>query len=195
MAYTRWVYQWRGVLLATLLVLLGHVWIGFIWRVAVVPSAPMVAKPGSAPTAAVLRFISMAPAQAVVSAAPPSAVSMPSELSAAAQGTGPESEGLQMGVFVPSAKLDSPLVPMSAPDTNQLDGLNFSGQLIRLRLLVNAAGQVAEVLVLQAAPEDAEAVEHIKAMFFATTYIPGRLHGQPVAAQIDMELQLGYLEQ
>jgi len=100
-----------------------------------------------------------------------------------------------MGVFVPSSKLDSPLVPMSAPDTSRLDGLNFSGQLIRLRLLVNAAGQVAEVLVLQAAPEDADAVDHIKAMFFATTYIPGRLHGKPVAAQLDMELQLGYLEQ
>jgi hypothetical protein len=54
---------------------------------------------------------------------------------------------------------------------------------------------VAEVQILQAAAEDADSVEHLKAMFFATTYIPGRLHGQPVAAQLDMELQLGYVEQ
>jgi hypothetical protein len=84
---------------------------------------------------------------------------------------------------------------MSAPDTNQLDGLYFSAQAIRLRLLVTAAGRVAEVQILQAAAEDADSVEHLKAMFFATTYIPGRLHGQPVAAQLDMELQLGYVEQ
>lgn len=93
-------------------------------------------------------------------------------------------------VFVPSGRLDRPLVPMSAPDTSRLDGLHFSGLPIRLRLLIDASGQVIDVLTLMAATDDEDAVERIKAMLFATAYIPGRLNGVAVAAQLDLELQL-----
>jgi hypothetical protein len=96
--------------------------------------------------------------------------------------------------FVPSGELDSPVVPMSAPDTSRLDGLSFSGAPIRLRLLIETNGHVLDVLTLQSAPEDALTIEHIKAMLQDTAYIPGRLRGSLVPAQLDLELQLSTLE-
>ncbi len=93
--------------------------------------------------------------------------------------------------FVASEQLDRPIVPKSAPDTGQLEGLGFSGFPIRLRLLIDALGQVVDVAVLQAQSGDEEAVAHLKAMFFATAYIPGQLHGRPVPSRTDIELSLG----
>jgi hypothetical protein len=79
---------------------------------------------------------------------------------------------------------------MSAPDTSRLDGLSFSGQRILLRLFIDVTGRVLDVHALQSAPEDASSVEQIKAMLRDTAYIPGRLQGQQVAVQLDLELQL-----
>lgn len=92
--------------------------------------------------------------------------------------------------FVPSSALDTPVVPMSAPDTSRLDGLSFSGQRILLRLFIDGTGRVQDIHTLQSAPEDAPAVEQIKAMLRDTAYIPGRLQGKQVAVQLDLELQL-----
>ena len=90
---------------------------------------------------------------------------------------------------MPSGLLDAPVVPMSAPDTRRLQSLVFTGLPIRLRLLIDDAGQVVEVLTLQAVDGDTENIEHIKAMLKDTAYIPGRLHGTPVGTQLDLELQ------
>jgi hypothetical protein len=188
-----WVYQWRGVLLALTLSILGHVWVGFVWSAPVVPPTLLSMSDASSPVVMPLvvrvRWISVA-SDAVAVAPQPTSTTPPEQPTTATPE--PETpEGLRVGAFVPSAKLDSPLVPMSAPDTSQLKGLFFSGQPIRLRILVTATGHVAEVLVLQAAPQDEEAVTHIKTMFLDTAYIPGQVDGKPVAAQLDMELQLG----
>lgn len=97
-------------------------------------------------------------------------------------------------VFVPSSELDAPVVPMSAPDTSRLDGLSFSGQSIQLRLFIDTGGRVLDVQTLQSAPEDARAIAQIKAMLQDTTYIPGRLRGDKVPAQLDLELLLSSIE-
>jgi len=190
-----WAYQWRGVLLALALSVLGHVWVGFIWRAPVVPPMLLTASgaSGPVPIQAVtrVRLVSLGTDAAADSL--PQATEPPSPLADTSLSP-QESGGLQMGAFVPSAKLDSPLVPMSAPDTSRLEGLYFSGQPIRLRLLVTDTGRVAEVLTLHAVAEDEEAVAHIKAMLLDTTYSPGRLDGKPVAAQVDMELRMDDLD-
>ena len=192
----RWVYQWRGLLLAATLSILGHVWLGLIWRAPVDPQALLSGSHDSNPlvTSSVFKVQWISEASETVAMAQQPTRAEPSPSLGTAPHPEPEvpdaAEGLQLGMFVPSAKLDSPLVPMSAPDTSQLRGLSFSGLPVRLRLLVTATGQVAEVLILQAAPQDAEAVTHIQTMFMDTAYIPGQMAGKPVAAQVDMELQL-----
>lgn len=188
-----WVYQWRSVLLALTLSILGHVWVGFVWSAPVVPptllSVSGASSPVAVPSVVKVRWISLESDVGAI-AQPPTSTMPPGPPTAAT--SEPETpEGLLMGAFVPSAKLDGPLVPMSAPDTSQLKGLFFSGQPIRLRILVTATGQVAEVLILKATPQDEDAVTHIKTMFMDTAYIPGQVDGKPVAAQLDMELQLG----
>jgi hypothetical protein len=192
----RWGYPWRGLLVALTLSILGHVWVGLIWRAPVVPQALLSDGPDSTsvvtPSVFKVQLISAESGKIANAKRPVSDAPSPARLESSnpQPEVADQAEGLQIGIFVPSAKLDSPLVPMSAPDTSQLRGLSFSGLPIRLRLLVTATGQVAEVFILQAAPQDAEALAHIQAMFMDTAYIPGQMAGKPVAAQVDMELLL-----
>jgi hypothetical protein len=184
-----WIYKNRGLLMAVTLSLLGHLWVGLIWQAPVMPPKLWTLSNASELSSSVkIRWIRKEADAPTISQQATSA-----EASAQPSGAAPEQDmpqGLQLGKFVPSSKLDTPLVPMSAPDTSQLTGLHFSGQPIRLRLLVATNGRVAEVLILQAAPEDEDAITHVKAMFMDTAYIPAQLDGKPVAAQLDLELQL-----
>lgn len=191
MLHMQWAHQSRGVWVALALSILGHAGIGFIWKMRVAPPAPWSENGVSGQVAAqavtTVRFVSPgAGVEAVMDAV--------SRQQVTSQPSPSAPDRLLLDAFVPSAQLDRPLVPMSAPDTSLLEGLQFSGLPIRLRILVTAAGRVAEVLIVKAAPEDDDAVERIKAMLLATAYIPGRKDGKPVAAQLDMELQLDYLE-
>jgi len=97
-------------------------------------------------------------------------------------------------LFIPSNQLDRPLLPKSEPDLQRLEGLAFTGYPIRLRLFVNTEGQVVDVAVLQVQPGDEDAVAQMKAMFLATAYMPGQLHGQLVPSWTDIELSLGVQE-
>jgi hypothetical protein len=191
-----WVCRWRGILLAFALSVMGHAGVGFVWHTQAV--SPMLLTPSSvaghmlAQPVEVVRLVSSS--TVTNSHLPPlTAQPMPAEPLGDSTPSQQEPDGLQMGAFVRSSKLDSPLVPMSAPDTSLLDGLHFSGHPIRVRIFVADSGRVVEVLTVNAAPEDDDAVAHIKAMFLDTAYIPGRMDGKPVAAQLDMELQLDYL--
>lgn len=173
---------------ALALSILGHAGIGLFWSAPVVSPTPLVARGVSVmPSSLKIRWLR---GQADTVATTPLPNTTPTEVSTDTPHEPETTEGLRLGRFVPSDKLDSPLVPMSAPDTSQLEGVYFSGQPIRLRILVTASGQVVEVLILKASPEDAEAATQLKRMFLDTAYIPGNLDGKPVAAQLDMELRL-----
>jgi hypothetical protein len=92
--------------------------------------------------------------------------------------------------FANPASLDGPVLPRSAPALQRLQGLRFSGLPIRLRLFIDAQGQVARVRVL-AAQEDDETLAAVTGMFAATAFAPGRRGGRPVACFTDVELLLG----
>lgn len=92
--------------------------------------------------------------------------------------------------YLPASRLGSAPVPKSAPAIEQLAGTVFTGLPIQLRLLIDAHGRVRHIETLQASSDDELAVERIKAMLYATAYIPGRQNGAPVAAQLDLELNL-----
>ncbi len=123
---------------------------------------------------------------AIAAPAQPAATPMPAQQTqAAAPAAAPVQEA-----FVPSDRLDQPVLPKSAPDLQRLQGQDFSGHPIRLRICIDASGQVVAVEVLQAHPDDAEAVAQMQAMFFATAYMPGQLHGHSVPSRTDLELRM-----
>ncbi|HQY08597.1 MAG: hypothetical protein IPG57_24050 [Burkholderiales bacterium] len=84
---------------------------------------------------------------------------------------------------------ERPALPYSAPDWEGLSGLSASGLPIRLRLSINAAGQVDALQVLQAAPDDHELVEGISRQLRQTRYAPARLNGRDVPSCSDLEIQ------
>jgi hypothetical protein len=122
-------------------------------------------------------------------ATPRTAPTQPAAEPAAKQAAAPADAPVQEA-FVPSDRLDQPVLPKSAPDLQRLQGLNFSGYPIRLRICIDVSGQVVAVEVLQAHADDAEAVAQMQAMFFATAYMPGQLHGHSVPSRTDLELRM-----
>jgi hypothetical protein len=92
--------------------------------------------------------------------------------------------------FVPAEQLDAPVVPRSAPELGRLQGFAFSGLPLKLRLFIDAQGQVVSVRVLSA-HEAAQTVHAVVAMFTATAFVPGRRAGTRVPSFTDIELQLG----
>ncbi len=91
--------------------------------------------------------------------------------------------------FVPAAALDHEIVPRSAPDLQQLQGLRFSGLPMRLRLFIDAQGMVVDVRVL-ASEESEETLAAVSSMFRSTAFVPGERAGRAVPAFTDIELQL-----
>lgn len=96
-------------------------------------------------------------------------------------------------VFVPSSALDTPLLPMSAPDTDMLRGHRFTGMPIGITLYVNAQGTVVDVVLQPRLPEDGDSLQALRDMFFTTRYIPPLQRGEPVQAMLGLELSLDFL--
>lgn len=91
--------------------------------------------------------------------------------------------------YYPNTTLDRPAVPYSEPDWSRLDGVSASGLPLRLRVLVNAHGDVDAVWAEQASPDDSALVERLQAAWLATRYIPGRQAGTDVPAAIELLIE------
>ncbi|BDI04675.1 hypothetical protein CATMQ487_16450 [Sphaerotilus microaerophilus] len=96
--------------------------------------------------------------------------------------------------YRPNATLARPALPYSEPDWSLLDGVPASGLPLRLRLLVNARGQVDAVELLQAGPDDAALLQGLKRALLATRYIPGRDAGGDVPAAIELLIEPGAID-
>ncbi|MGS5087405.1 hypothetical protein ACVC7V_12990 [Hydrogenophaga sp. A37] len=81
-------------------------------------------------------------------------------------------------------------VPRSAPHLEQLQGLTFSGLPIRLRLVIDALGQVRDVIVLSSA-EAPEVTEAVSQVLSHTAFVPARRDAADVASEMDIELFFG----
>jgi len=92
--------------------------------------------------------------------------------------------------YLPATALDRTALPRSAPDTRLLDSVVLSGLPLRLRICIDAFGQVTQVLTLQAHPAEATAVTALQEMFRSTAYVPGRLGGADVASYIDLDISV-----
>ena len=92
--------------------------------------------------------------------------------------------------YLPSQRLERAVVPRSSPDESMLAGVAFSGLPLRLRLFIDRAGSVVDVVVLQSS-EDDEALDRLRRMFLDTLFIAGRHQGADVASYQDVELSIG----
>jgi len=92
--------------------------------------------------------------------------------------------------FLPSSEMERGAVPASEPDSQLLNGVENTGLPIRLRLYVDKHGAVKDIHTLQADDMDAMAVERLKTMFYATTFIPARREGKDMSSYMDIELNL-----
>ena len=92
--------------------------------------------------------------------------------------------------FLSPAELDIGARPRSAPDTTMLEGLRWSGVPMRLRLFVDAAGTVVDVVVLQSGDAD-DVVQSVRQMFLATGFIAARANGTDVPSYKDVEIAVG----
>jgi hypothetical protein len=92
--------------------------------------------------------------------------------------------------FLSPAELDLAARPRSAPDTTLLEGLQWSGVPMRLRIFVDAAGTVVDVIVLQSADAD-DVVQSVRRMFLATGFIAARVNGLDVPSYKDVEIAIG----
>jgi hypothetical protein len=93
--------------------------------------------------------------------------------------------------FLSASDLDRPALPRSAPDTTMLEGVDFSGLPIRLRVFIDETGRVIEARVLQAQEVDEPALIALRRMLLATRYIPARRGDAEVASFQDIELVPG----
>jgi uncharacterized membrane protein len=172
------------LLAACALALLAH-------AAVLVPSAAGAAHT-AATSAAGMAFVRLVTAQR----ATPAAATVPNATSAlhgarpVAPAQLPQPRSTTEPGFVPAEQLDAPVVPRSAPELGRLQGFAFSGLPLKLRLFIDAQGQVVSVRVLSA-HEAAQTVHAVVAMFTATAFVPGRRAGTRVPSFTDIELQLG----
>src|SRR6516225_8773642 len=88
-----------------------------------------------------------------------------------------------------AAKPRAPAPARSAPDTALLEGLQWSGVPMRIRLFVDAAGTVVDVVVLRSNDAD-DVVRRVRQMFLATGFNAARADGRDVPSYKDIELSL-----
>lgn len=94
----------------------------------------------------------------------------------------------------PPPALSAPAVdmaaqPRSAPDIATLQGLPFSGLPMRIRLTIDSAGRVVDVVMLRSM-DDAAVNEAVRRMFLATGFVPARRAGVDVASVQDIDISL-----
>lgn len=93
--------------------------------------------------------------------------------------------------FFPSAALDRPALPITAPDPRKyLAGTNLPAMPFRLRLFVDRNGQVIEVRVLQPTGMEESTLRPVRDMFLDTLFVPGNLDGREVPSYLDVEIFL-----
>lgn len=87
--------------------------------------------------------------------------------------------------------LDHPAVPASGPDPERfLKNKKLPLYAIRLRLFVDATGNIDKIDLIDPEFAPPEEIEPIKAMFMATRFIPGRVQRTTLPSYMDIEVDV-----
>ena len=90
----------------------------------------------------------------------------------------------------PHDSVDSPALPVTAPDFGAVLLQPSSGQPIHLRLHIDDHGTVTDVLIVECLPEDEPFAAQIATVLQQTPHVPARRDGRNVASTKDIWLQL-----
>ena len=89
--------------------------------------------------------------------------------------------------YFPAQDLDIIPMPVSAPDSRQLDGMVLNEVQVGVKLYIDASGQVRQVAV--AVPDDEQpAAGPLRRMFENTAFVPGRKGGKAVASVLAIQI-------
>jgi hypothetical protein len=102
----------------------------------------------------------------------------------------PADRTASIGIYRAAAVLDVQARARSAPDIAFLAGLPWSGMPLRLRLFIDAQGEVVDTQVLQSAEAD-DVVDRVRRMFLATGFTAGVQDGHIVPSYKDVEVTAG----
>ncbi len=86
--------------------------------------------------------------------------------------------------------VDSPALPVTAPDFGAVLLQPSSGQPIHLRMHIDATGTVTDVVILECLPQDEPFAAQIAAVLQQTPHVPARREGHNVPSTKDVWLQL-----
>lgn len=86
--------------------------------------------------------------------------------------------------------VDSPALPVTAPDFGAVLLQPSSGQPIHLRMHIDATGVITDVLILECQLQDEPFAAEIAAVLRQTIHVPARRDGHNVASTKDVWLQL-----
>lgn len=94
-------------------------------------------------------------------------------------------------VVIGDSMPDRVALPVTAPDLSPLAALRPPRAPIRLRLHIEATGEVSRVEVLDSDPDDALFVQRLVQVLVATPHIPARRDGRDVASNKELALDFG----
>lgn len=96
------------------------------------------------------------------------------------------------GDYLPANSLDIVPMPVTAPDSRDLDGMTLSVSPVDVRLYVDATGAVRKVVVQVPEAEQASA-RPLREMFRNTRFVPGRRQGKAVPSVLALRIRLSDL--
>ncbi|WP_394779279.1 energy transducer TonB [Undibacterium sp.] len=94
-------------------------------------------------------------------------------------------------IYLGSKEVDKPALPTGEPNIQLLNGASSkSGLPIRLRVFIDAKGNVTKITRLLAPPADEDLVEKIINMMQQTVFMPAKRAGNDVASYRDLEFNI-----
>lgn len=86
--------------------------------------------------------------------------------------------------------------PVSAPTASKyLNKASLPAIVVRLRLFIDSHGKVVDIRFISPENLEEKVNQQISEMFFATSFVPGNIHGIDLPSYMDIELDLAsYIE-
>lgn len=99
-------------------------------------------------------------------------------------------------IYFPTHLMERRPFPVSAPTASKyLNKATLPAVVVHLRLFIDANGKVVDIAFMLPENLDERASRQISEMFFATSFVPGNIHGIDLPSYMDIELDLAsYIE-
>ncbi|MFZ2972845.1 MAG: hypothetical protein WA049_09405 [Ferribacterium limneticum] len=102
----------------------------------------------------------------------------------------------QSPIYFPTHLMERRPFPVSAPTASKyLNKASLPAIVVRLRLFIDSHGKVVDIRFISPENLEEKVNQQISEMFFATSFVPGNIHGIDLPSYMDIELDLAsYIE-